>query len=358
MPRIRTTKPEFYESDTLAMVSLSAERTFSGLWPFSDDYGRVRDNPAFIRSKVWCVRTEHPEEGVADDLRQLAAVGVICRYVGCDGKNYLHTVNWDEHQKIDKPGAPHWPSCPVHQATQRCSKCGGPCKRLSRDTEASKTASRDLPEPSPSILATAATPCVGSPRDVEPVTAAPATPTAVSRSEPRSPVAVGSESAGRDTFAESSGTTHRVLAEGSAPGPGTLDLGPVPSGGRKAPAPAATERLDDRSSTPTDAPTASRLIAEHVSACRTRPPKDVVGQTAKLVARLLDEGIAPEAVRAGLERLRAKALHPSVLPSLVNEALNPPTPGAGTGGTGYRPWTNSPPVTDLVAVGTGSWGSL
>ncbi|WP_395369318.1 hypothetical protein OHU45_09105 [Streptomyces tubercidicus] len=46
--RIRTIKPEAFNSESLAAVSLSAERTFFGLLTQSDDHGRFRDQPAVI----------------------------------------------------------------------------------------------------------------------------------------------------------------------------------------------------------------------------------------------------------------------------------------------------------------------
>ncbi|MYW03340.1 hypothetical protein [Streptomyces sp. SID3343] len=363
MPRIRCTKPEFYDSETLAMVTLSAERTFGGLWPFSDDFGRIRDHPKYIRAKIWCMRVdEHSEEDVADDLRQLAAVGVICRYVGCDGKTYLHTVNWKEHQRIDKPGAPHWPSCPVHQPTQPCSKCKGPC---TGDSGSAPTPPEALPKPSRKAPDAARTPPAVVATTAGAVPAATAHPAAVDVPVSDASTAEGVEPAGQTPFSEQSANPPGTFSEGSTPGPRTVGPRTSPSGGRSAPAPTAAEHLGHNppvttDATTTDAPTARELIAEHVGACRTRPPKDVLGHTAKLVARLLDEGIAPDAVRAGLEGLRAKALHPSTLPSLVNEALNPPAPMAGRPGvTGYRPWTNPAPAdTGLVGAGAGSWGSL
>ncbi|MFE2865030.1 hypothetical protein [Embleya sp. NPDC059259] len=365
MPRIRCTKPEFYESETLAMVTLSAERTFGGLWPFSDDFGRIRDNAKYIRAKIWGMRVdEHSEEGVADDLRQLAAVGVICRYVGCDGRTYLHTVNWKEHQRIDKPGAPHWPSCPVHQQDQPCSRCKGPCMG---DSGASPTLPVALPESSRNAPEASRTSSETTATTTEAVPVAPAPAAAGLRRAPRAATTGGIESAGQTAFPDQSANPPGTLPEGSTPGSRTVGPRTYPSGGRVAPAPAKVERLDNTSTT-TGAdtitaaiPAARELIAEHVGACRTRPPKDVLGHTGKLVARLLDEGISPDAVRAGLERLRAKALHPSTLPSLVNEALNPPAPGAGRPGvTGYKPWTNPTPAADtgLVGAGAGSWGSL
>ena len=48
MPRIRTVKPEAFTSESLAEVSVEAERTFYGLLTQADDHGRHRDNAAII----------------------------------------------------------------------------------------------------------------------------------------------------------------------------------------------------------------------------------------------------------------------------------------------------------------------
>lgn len=77
--------------------------------------------------------------------------------------------------------------------------------------------------------------------------------------------------------------------------------------------------------------TAQTLLAEHVRACHRRPPERVRGQLARETKALLDEGYEPDAVRAGLAIVRDRGLHPSTLPSAVNEALNPPRPRASPG---------------------------
>lgn len=74
----------------------------------------------------------------------------------------------------------------------------------------------------------------------------------------------------------------------------------------------------------------------------------MIGHLGRVVKNLLAEGIAAEHVRAGLERFRAKPMHPSVLASLVNEAMNAPNDPAGRLGRpgspptvpGHRPWSN------------------
>jgi hypothetical protein len=68
--------------------------------------------------------------------------------------------------------------------------------------------------------------------------------------------------------------------------------------------------------------TAQGLITEYVDHCRKRPPGQVLGQLGKQIAGMLAEGIDPDDVRHGLAVWAAKDLHPSVLPSVVNEVMN------------------------------------
>lgn len=109
-----------------------------------------------------------------------------------------------------------------------------------------------------------------------------------------------------------------------------MDLGNTPSGGASAPAPHTTV-------------SAQQLITEYVAACNHRPPGDFLGHLGRQVRTLLDEGVTPAHLRAALERHRVKGMHPSSLPSLVNEVMNatPNTPAV------HRAWTNP---TDVAAA--------
>ncbi len=80
MARIRTIKPEAFVSESLAAVSLTAERTFFGLLTQADDQGRHRDHAAIIAGQLWVLRPEHTPGAVEQDLAQLADAGLICRY--------------------------------------------------------------------------------------------------------------------------------------------------------------------------------------------------------------------------------------------------------------------------------------
>lgn len=102
-------------------------------------------------------------------------------------------------------------------------------------------------------------------------------------------------------------------------------------GGASAPAPQSVSAKD--------------LIGEYAAACPHRPPQDVLGHLGREVKKLLAEGISPDHIRAGLDRHRAKGLHPSTLPSLVHEAMNA-TPALAAA---HRPWTN--PADTAAAYG-------
>ncbi|GAA3925437.1 hypothetical protein GCM10022244_38630 [Streptomyces gulbargensis] len=294
--RIRTIKPEAFSSESLAAVSLSAERTFFGLLTQADDQGRFRDQAAVIAGQLWSLRREHGPEAVEDDLIQLDDAGLICRYEGEDGKRYLHIVTFAKHQKINRPSGVRTPPCPHHDL-------GVPR------------------EPSPQMRGALSESSASRPGGLtEPSVTRPGGLTVPSGND---------ESAGQSRFREHSPQPQGGLTEPSVSphrpdlGPRNRDLGSTPLGGASAPAP-------DSGSV-----SAKDLIGEYAAACPHRPPQDVLGHLGREVKKLLAEGISPDHIRAGLDRHRAKGLHPSTLPSLVHEAMNA-TPAAAA----HQPWTN------------------
>lgn len=68
--------------------------------------------------------------------------------------------------------------------------------------------------------------------------------------------------------------------------------------------------------------TAGTLISEWIDHCPKRPPGTVIGQVGKHLKTMLAEGIDPDDLRRGLAAWHAKGLHPSTLPSVVNETMN------------------------------------
>lgn len=100
--RIRTIKPEFFTSLTIDRLSLTAQRTFVGLWTYCDDEGRGLDDARLVKAAIWPLRDKHTASKVERDLRELAKNDLIIRYTVRD-THLLQVRAWNEHQKINKP---------------------------------------------------------------------------------------------------------------------------------------------------------------------------------------------------------------------------------------------------------------
>ncbi|MGW6457690.1 hypothetical protein ACWF94_17550 [Streptomyces sp. NPDC055078] len=357
MARIRTIKPEAFESEDLASVSVTAVLTFIGLLTLSDDSGRCRDHPAIIAGRLWALRQEHTPAHVSQDLEELAEAGLICRYTGCDGRTYLHIVTWEQHQRINRPTDSRLPRCPGHQGARKCGKCQEtrcPGITPAQPTRASPGpvccgASVSLPgglqRPVPAPSPPDAAPADGPPA-LEPASPPP------SGDREQDPMAHLGEATGQDGAGPDLDAAPAHLTEDSLPGSRILDPGSSRRG-RAAPA------LD---AAPAEV-SAKGLVAEYVKGCAQRPPGDVLGLLGRKAKALLAEGFEPADIRAAMDRLRNRALHPSVLPSLVNEVVNPPAlvgagavsasggaPWASTG-TGHRPYFNPAPPPEGAVFG-------
>ncbi|MCE7080145.1 hypothetical protein [Streptomyces sp. ST2-7A] len=298
MARIRTIKPEAFASESLAQVSVHAERTFFGLLTQADDQGRFRDQPAVLAGLLWSLRPEHGALEVEDDLTQLAAAGLICRYADDDGKRYLHIVTWRRHQKINRPSGVRHPPCPLHELLQVSPAGSG---AVLASGEPSMSAQGGL------------------------LDAACVPPGASAMRE-----SAGGNGLPHHSVSRPGG--HRepsMTTPGPDRGSGNREQGSLPSGDDGPPA--------DTS--------AGQLIAEYTASCEHRPPRSVLDRLGRETAKLLAEGITASHVRAGLALHRAKGLHPSTLPSLVHEAMNARPgrlgrPDARPTVPGHRPWTN------------------
>jgi hypothetical protein len=101
MARIRTIKPEFFTSLTIADLTPEQRLTFIGLWTHVDDEGRCVDDARLIKAAVWPLddRTAADVEG---DLRALTEASLIARYT-LTRKRYMAVTGWHEHQKINRP---------------------------------------------------------------------------------------------------------------------------------------------------------------------------------------------------------------------------------------------------------------
>ncbi len=121
MARIRSIKPEAFTSETLAQVSIEARWTFAGLWTYVDDDGRGRYNTQLIRAAVYPLDPEMTGDRIGEHLARLEAVGLVCRYIE-QGREYVHVVNFREHQHPNKPTPSRLPEC----SRTHTQSCGSP----------------------------------------------------------------------------------------------------------------------------------------------------------------------------------------------------------------------------------------
>lgn len=102
MTRIRTIKPTFWTSQTLARVSRDARLVFAGLFNEADDEGRLPDSPKRLAGAVFPFDDDVTAEWMSDRLTELASVGALVRYeVG--GSRFISIPQFNKHQVINRP---------------------------------------------------------------------------------------------------------------------------------------------------------------------------------------------------------------------------------------------------------------
>jgi len=101
MPRIRSIKPDFFTSLTVADLTYEQRLTFIGLWTHVDDAGRCVDDARLIKAAIWPL-DERTASDVEGDLGALSESSLILRYT-LNRKRYLAVRSWSEHQKINRP---------------------------------------------------------------------------------------------------------------------------------------------------------------------------------------------------------------------------------------------------------------
>jgi hypothetical protein len=109
MPRIRTIKPAFFKSLTIADLPIPCRLTFIGLWTYVDDAGRGMDDARLIKGEIWPLDDTYTVKKIEADLTLLTKARLIVRYE-VDGKHYLVVTGWAEHQRINRPQPSRWPA--------------------------------------------------------------------------------------------------------------------------------------------------------------------------------------------------------------------------------------------------------
>lgn len=106
--RIRSIKPEFWESESLGRVSREARLLFIGLFSCCDDHGKARASSRLLASRLYPY-DEDAFKKLPQWMAELQKEGCVRLYVAA-GESYLDIPKWANHQKIDKPSASKFPS--------------------------------------------------------------------------------------------------------------------------------------------------------------------------------------------------------------------------------------------------------
>lgn len=106
MARIRTIKPEFWDSPSVAKASPWARLLFIAMWNWADDYGRGTANLKELEGFAFPNDDQFTDSsGNTVTFRSLVAevsdcFGVIIYEV--DGRPYFEIPTWDSHQRNEK----------------------------------------------------------------------------------------------------------------------------------------------------------------------------------------------------------------------------------------------------------------
>lgn len=306
MARIRSIKPEYWSDRSLArQLSRDARLLYIALWNFADEHGRLPGDPRWVKGNCLPYDDGLDPPAVEQLLGQLAAAGKVIHYEA-DGDPYLYLPNLARHQRLEAAKVPsRLPAPPTSD---------GPPPGCGPDDAAPGTG-----EGQPGVGQSGRGADLSARRPGE---SAPGH----SREVVNGSVQVTSTSS--DCRDES-----ELRADMCAPGDDEPERYAEQSativalqvaGGREQGVPPTADSAD----APRGDVTAQQLIAEYVTSCAKRPPRQVLGHLGKHIAAMLAEGIDPGDVRRGLAAWHAKGLHPSTLPSVIHEVMNaPPKPG-------------------------------
>src|SRR5689334_18203666 len=133
MARIRTIKPEFNTSKSVARLSDSAALFMLKLLPEADDHGRMEWMPRAILGALY----PHSDTVEVKDIKAYADELVaedIVRFYTVGEDVFLFFVNWQEHQKIDRPSRSKCPDPPAPKTGRSSNVSRNPREPLAQNS--------------------------------------------------------------------------------------------------------------------------------------------------------------------------------------------------------------------------------
>lgn len=134
MARIRTIKPEFSMSQSLGRVSREARLCFILLITQMDDHGRLAGTSRSLARLLYPFDTDVEEAKFDGWCAELQRQNCIIRYSDAEGHEYIASVKWAIHQKVDRPSNSKIPPPPDRKP-----------REVSRDPREERTKDREGP---------------------------------------------------------------------------------------------------------------------------------------------------------------------------------------------------------------------
>jgi hypothetical protein len=153
MSRIRTIKPEFNTSKSVARMTEQAQLFMLKLLTECDDHGRLEWIPKKIAGNLYPHSETATGALVESYAKELVDEGILLIY-GVGDDVFACFVNWDKHQKVDRPSRSKFPEPPATAREQR-ETFENDSRETREDSSGDSRGMRDTPEHS-------STPEVGS----------------------------------------------------------------------------------------------------------------------------------------------------------------------------------------------------
>lgn len=113
MARKRMIKPDFWKSPKLGQLDHFSRLLFIGLWQVADDHGNGPMEPPLIAAELFPFDLANPTHDILSECSRgthaLAEQGLI-RVYEASGRDFYHLPGFKEHQTINRPSNPQYPS--------------------------------------------------------------------------------------------------------------------------------------------------------------------------------------------------------------------------------------------------------
>lgn len=108
MARSRIIKPEFWDDERLATVSMQARLTYIGLWNFCDDYGVTKASLLWLKSRLYPFDEKVLNKDLERWLIELCNLQRIIKF-SVNGDDFYYLPNFLKHQVINRPSKTRYP---------------------------------------------------------------------------------------------------------------------------------------------------------------------------------------------------------------------------------------------------------